>query len=123
MKKGIIFTILFTLFAFTSFANSNKNEGEVASISKSGEMVSASVSTTYGISGTILDITNNETLAGATIVVNGKKYYSNLDGQFNVPALKEGKYRLSVEFISYNSSDIEVDVHGNSNITVRLDQK
>lgn len=119
MKKGIVFTLMLVLFTVNAFAKSNNAEAAKEAETVNMELPKSQV---CAISGTILDVENNETLAGATITINGKKYYSNLDGQFNIPALNQGKHRLSVELISYNVSEIEVDVQYNRNITVRLAQ-
>lgn len=75
------------------------------------------------VSGTIVDVKSDETLAGATIVIDGKKYYSDLDGKFNLPSLTPGKYRLAVEMISYNNQEIDIDVQKDLNVKIRLVQR
>ncbi len=68
----------------------------------------------FVISGNITDCLNNETLAGAVIHADGKKVYSDLDGHFSIPVEKPGTYTLTVELISYETAQVEVEVKENA---------
>ena len=74
------------------------------------------------LTGSIMDSKNQETLVGATLYVAGKKYYSNLDGYFCISDIKPGKHQIKVEFISYESITIEVDVNSYEEINIYLHQ-
>lgn len=75
------------------------------------------------VSGTIYDNDNNETLAGATITVDGKKYYSDLDGKFSLPT-PTNSCEMEVELISYEPSKVIVNEQTDKKeIKVHLIQK
>jgi hypothetical protein len=75
---------------------------------------------TMQLKGSIVDDKNQEALAGATIYVNGKKYYSDFDGNFSISDITEGKHQIKVEFISYEPFSAEVDVKQNESININL---
>ncbi|MGC3979317.1 MAG: carboxypeptidase-like regulatory domain-containing protein [Paludibacteraceae bacterium] len=120
MKKFItLFCAVAFCAAVASAESNNKSSVKESNVAKSEQVMSLNVT----ISGTITDLKNNETLAGATIYVDGKKYYSDLDGNFNFSALSVGKHRISVELISYNATEMEVDVKNNTNLKIQLVQQ
>ncbi len=119
MKK--ITVILLGAFIFSA-VNVIAGNREAKSEAKASQLEITSIQSCI-LSGTIMDTENNEALAGATITIDGKKYYSDLDGRFNISALKPGKHSISVELISYNSSAMEVELQQNKNLVVLLAQK
>ncbi|MBP1638278.1 MAG: hypothetical protein H6Q18_1067 [Bacteroidetes bacterium] len=118
MKKIISTLLLAVLFSATTFAGNRNKENNSKSENKV-EQVGSNVN----LSGTIIDQKNNETLAGATIFIDGKKHYSDLDGNFNLMALNTGKHKISVEMISYNNSQMEIDVQKDTNLKIQLIQE
>ncbi|MDR1698644.1 MAG: carboxypeptidase-like regulatory domain-containing protein [Prevotellaceae bacterium] len=64
---------------------------------------------------------NNEALAGATISIDGKKLYSDFDGNFSAD-IKPGKHQIKVELISYETIVLETEVKQNENISIALPQ-
>lgn len=75
------------------------------------------------LTGVVVDEKSNETLAGAIIVVDGKKYYSDLDGNFSVIDLKPGEYEMIIELISYETITLVVNPAKSQNININLHQK
>ncbi|WP_352423374.1 carboxypeptidase-like regulatory domain-containing protein [Proteiniphilum sp.] len=75
------------------------------------------------LTGSVVDDKNKETLAGAAIIVDGKKYYSDLDGQFTITDVNPGKHEVKVELISYEPYVIEIDLTKNQKLNVSLLQK
>jgi len=119
MKSILILTALF--ISFSTFAGTDKNsekKGEESHVVAVVESVNA-----LQLTGTVVDDKNNETLAGASILVDGKKYYSDLDGNFTISDVKPGKYELTVELISYEPVSIEVDLSQNQQVNIGLLQK
>lgn len=119
MKSILILTALF--ISFSTFASTDKNsekKGEESHVVAVVESVNA-----LQLTGTVVDDKNNETLAGASILVDGKKYYSDLDGNFTISDVKPGKYELTVELISYEPVSIEVDLSRNQKVNIGLLQK
>lgn len=119
MKSILILTALF--ISFSTFAGTDKNsekKGEESHVVAVVESVNA-----LQLTGTVVDDKNNETLAGASILVDGKKYYSDLDGNFTISDVKPGKYELTVELISYEPVSIEVDLSRNQKVNIGLLQK
>lgn len=60
------------------------------------------------IKGKVVDPATNEALAGASVVVNGKKVYTDFDGKFKVTELAGKVCQVSVSMISYSSQTFEV---------------
>lgn len=118
MKKSLIF-IVAVFVALSVYAN-NENEKRVekTAIHKVTEK-----SGVVSITGSIIDNKNNESLAGAAIYVDGNKYYSDLDGNFSVSQLTPGKHLLRVELISYQPTEMEVDIDNSKNINIVLNQQ
>ena len=75
------------------------------------------------IKGNVIDKSSKETLAGAIVYVDGNKVYTNLEGEFKLNNLSPGKHTIKAELISYETSQMEVDLEENSNITIPLLQK
>jgi hypothetical protein len=64
------------------------------------------------LSGTIIDRSSGELLAGVTVVLNGTdlKTITDFDGYFTFDNLTPGKYTLSSEYISYKECVTLVDI-------------
>ena len=107
-SKSILIFSVFVLLSVSAFADTKKDS------EKNVKMVQ--------LTGSVVDDKNKEALAGATIYVAGKKYYSNLDGDFSIPDIKPGKYQIKVEFISYKPVVVEIDVNKNEKININLPQ-
>ena len=121
--KTFIVLIASALISVSAFAttdkSSKKSNKETEVVAVSSENSAASVQ----LIGSIIDNENNETLAGATLYVNGSKYYSDLDGNFVLPNLTPGKHQIRVELISYKTSEMEIDVQANKKMDIHLVQK
>ena len=121
--KTFIVLIASALISVSAFAttdkSSKKSNKETEVVAVSSENSTASVQ----LFGSIIDNENNETLAGATLYVNGSKYYSDLDGNFVLPNLTPGKHQIRVELISYKTSEVEIDVQANKKMDIHLVQK
>jgi uncharacterized membrane protein len=119
MKSILILTaLLISLSAVAGTGKSSEKKGEESS----AVALPASVHVLQ-LTGTIVDDKSNETLAGASILVDGKKYYSDLDGNFAIADVKPGKYDVTVELISYEPVSIEVDLSQNQQVNIGLLQK
>ena len=106
--KSILILAISVLLSVSAFANVEKNSEKNLK--------------TVQLTGSIMDDKNNETLAGAAVYVDGKKYYSDLDGNFSISDMKPGNYQIKVEFISYESVIVEADVNKDANINISLFQ-
>src|SRR5690554_51996 len=103
-------------FADTEIKNNKKdNETEVVSTIENVNVLQ--------LNGIVVDENTNETLAGGTIIVDGKKYYSKLDGNFEVKDVKLDKYELIVYLISYEPVTIVVEHSKSRNLNINLHQK
>jgi len=119
--KTLLILAISVLFSISVSADSDsKNNNKVNNFELTTSVENA---TAFKISGVIIDEKSNETLAGAAIVVNGKKYYSDLDGNFLVNDIKPGEYEMVVELISYEPFTLVVDSSINQNINITLHQK
>jgi len=75
------------------------------------------------VKGLILDKLTKETLAGAVITANGQKVYSDLDGNFALSNLCDGKCQLKVSMISYQDQMIEIDTNNQNKLEIKLQQR
>lgn len=117
--KTIFVLIAAVLLSIPSFAGNDKIEKNVKShISETVENMNM-----VDISGSVIDNKSNELLAGATIFIDGNKYYSDLDGKFSVSDLKPGKHTVRVELISYQPSEVEIELAKNQKINIVLEQQ
>lgn len=107
--KTILILAASVLLSVSAFANTNeKNEENDVK--------------TVQLTGSIMDDKNKETLVGASVYVDGKKYYSDLDGNFCISDVKPGKYQIKVELISYNSIIVEVEATNDEGVDIYLQQ-
>ncbi|VBB45710.1 conserved exported hypothetical protein [uncultured Paludibacter sp.] len=120
MKKLFSTFLIVLIYSSLAFAT-NDNTGNKSKETTANNIVN--VSENVNISGTIVDLKSNETLAGATILVDGKKYYSDLDGNFNLSSLALGKHHIAVEMISYKNAEMEIDAQKDTNIKIQLLQQ
>ena len=122
-SKTILIFAAFLLLSVSAFANTEKdsenNMETVSAFANIGKNSKKNVETVQ-LTGSVVDDKNKEALAGATIYVDGKKYYSNLDGDFSISDIKPGKYQIKVEFISYKPVVVEIDVNKNEKININL---
>ena len=70
--------------------------------------------------GLVSDKLTNETLAGAVITANGQKVYTDLDGNFTIPNICEGRCNVKINYISYVEQNIDVDVNSNKTLEISL---
>jgi hypothetical protein len=119
--KSICLLAATLLISLTLFADTEK--GNVQKGAESSPVVVTENVKALQLVGIIVDAENNETLAGASIIVNDEKYYSDLEGKFIIPHIKPGKQELTVELISYEPVSIEVDGSKDKTITIKLLQK
>jgi hypothetical protein len=120
MKSVLVFAASL-LFSVSVFANTDHNNDEKVKETKSVVLVENV--NALQLTGSVVDEKNNETLAGAAILVNGKKYYSDLEGKFSIADVKPRKYKLLVELISYEPVSMEIDLTKNQNLHISLLQK
>jgi len=83
---------------------------------------SAVVTTATEIKGMVFDKTTNESLAGASVLINGKKVYTDLDGNFTIPA-NSGNCELRISMISYEEKVMTVNLNGASTLKIELNQR
>jgi len=120
MKSVLVFAASL-LFSVSIFANTDLKNDEKVKETKSVTVVENV--NALQLTGLVVDEKNKETLAGAAILVDGKKYYSDLDGKFSIADVKPGKYELRVELISYEPVSMEIDLTKNQNLHISLLQK
>ena len=75
------------------------------------------------LKGLVFDKLTKETLAGAVITANGKKIYTDLDGNFAVSNLCGDKCQIKVSLISYVDKTIEIDTNNLDPVKIQLQQR
>jgi len=114
MKKVLFLSILSLLFISMNVSASNNPVPEP----KPEAQIQTSV-----LRGMVFDKTTNETLAGAVITANGKKVYSDLDGNFSIPNSCTGKCQLKISMISYKDENLEIDLNNIETLKIKLQQR
>ncbi|MCB0749509.1 MAG: carboxypeptidase-like regulatory domain-containing protein, partial [Ignavibacteriae bacterium] len=71
----------------------------------------------------ILDTTNQEPLFGANIILVGTSFgaSSDINGDFRVINIPVGKYTLKASYISYNNTEISIEVTENKTVNVSIE--
>jgi hypothetical protein len=77
----------------------------------------------YSLKGKVYDPVCGEAIPGATVTVDGSKYYSDFAGNFFVSGLEKGKHSLSVDFISYRSQTMEIEMNTSREVDIELRQQ
>ena len=90
------------------------------------EIKPATVNTTTSsnvVNGLVVDKLTNETLAGVVVTSNGQKVYTDLEGNFEIKNLCDGKCQLKISLISYEDQVIEVDTNHTNSLRIMLNQR
>ena len=119
--KTVLILAASLLLSVATFAGTDNNNERREKESKSVTLVDKV--NVLQLTGSVVDEKNKEALAGAAIVVDGKKYYSDLDGNFTIKDVKPGKYRMMVALISYEPVLMEVELVKNEILNIGLLQK
>lgn len=115
MKKVILIALL-SVFVI----NVSIMAKEAAPAKSTEAAVVTNVSCTTGM---VFDKSTNETLAGATVFINGKKVYTDLDGNFTIPAGTTGNCEVKISMISYEDKVITINTDSKSTIKIALNQR
>ena len=118
--KTIFVLITAVLLSVSVYAKDDKSDKNVKGTTTTEAIQKVN---TVDISGSVIDNKSNESLAGAAIIINGNKYYSDLDGNFTVSDLKPGKHTVRVELISYQPSEMEINLQKDQKINIELVQE
>jgi hypothetical protein len=117
----LILTLIAAIVLSVSVYAGNENNKKNVNASKAEVITEATAQ--VQLIGSVIDEKNNESLAGASILVDGVKHYSDLDGNFILKNLVPGKHQIVVELISYEPKSIDITVQNDTKINVGLVQK
>ncbi len=109
--KAILFCIV-SMFVFSSvvLAENNTVESAITTVSDNSTV----------LKGSVVDKNTKESLAGVVITANGKKVYTDLDGNFSISNLCKGNCKVVVKLISYQDQTIEVDMNSTQDLQIKL---
>lgn len=98
MRKSVLVTFILSCFVFSAL--------QAADDSKDRESEAAKIS----ISGTVIDETTGESLAGVSVSLEGtdRTVYTDFDGQYKFTEIAPGEYTLKTTFISYKTFSSKV---------------
>jgi len=115
MKNTFLTFLLAAIVSFT-FAD---NDGNIPEASKSSALL-------IELTGSVVDLTSGEALAGVEIKIEGtdQKVYTDFDGNFKFESIKPGKYNLVASYISYKGSLIEnfTADQDNNDVKIKLEE-
>jgi hypothetical protein len=112
------------MLAFTLSAEPTAGIKPAGKMKTATELSAKSEAKSFSLSGNIYDLSSSESLAGASIEINGKVCYADLDGNFSIKSETEleGKY-LTVSLISYESKQIKLDKAQDKELKIALKQR
>lgn len=119
--KTILLLASSLLISLSAMAGTESNE--VKKEKESQPVAPVEMVESLQLTGSVVDIKNHEALAGVAIVVDGKKYYSDLDGNFAINDVKPGRYSVVVELISYEPATMEMNLSASRELKIGLQQK
>lgn len=98
--------------------------GSLLAKEASAKKAETTVATTVSeIKGMVFDKSTRETLAGALVLINGKKVYTDLDGNFTIPAGATGSCELKISMISYEDKVMTIRTDTKSALKIELSQR
>ncbi|WP_200977263.1 TonB-dependent receptor [Echinicola sp. 20G] len=79
----------------------------------------------FSVRGKVVDTESNEAIEGAYIWIKEleKGAITNPNGNFNFENICEGHYIITVEFLGYSPQTVQLNVHENVNLTIRITPK
>jgi len=113
MKRFLFSIVVASFFLSSAYASEKANLEAKPEVQLQSNTV---------VKGMVFDNLTNETLAGAVITVNNQKVYTDLDGNFTLSNLCEGKCMINISLISYVDQTIEIDLHKDQNLDIKLVQ-
>ncbi|MGB4415027.1 MAG: carboxypeptidase-like regulatory domain-containing protein [Paludibacter sp.] len=117
MKK-MLFITLVSFIALAMNVSAKETAAPEAKSTAIAETVSSNV-----LKGMVFDKLTNESLAGVVVTSNGQKVYTDLDGNFKIQNVCDGKCQLKISLISYEDQIIEVDTHSTNSLRIMLSQR
>ncbi|MEI6556678.1 MAG: carboxypeptidase-like regulatory domain-containing protein [Paludibacter sp.] len=114
MRKILILLVVASLISLSAFAVEKASPEAKAEVQVPANTI---------VKGMVFDNLTNETLAGAVINANNQKIYTDLDGNFTLSNLCEGKCLINISMISYKDQTIELDLHNNQTLKIKLIQR
>lgn len=117
MKKVLVIAFI-SIFGMALGVSAKEIANTEAKVSTSTEFQSNTT-----LKGVVFDKLTNESLAGAVVTANGQKVYTDLDGNFTVKNVCNGKCKLTISLISYADQTMEVDTENPSQLKIQLSQR
>lgn len=109
MKKLFILVIALSVGLGISYAENDE--------------ISKNPAPTTSMSGKVIDKITGETLAGVMVELEGTDTYvfSDFDGNFTFEKLTPAEYKLTFSLISYEKSEVKVDLNKKETVEVKLE--
>jgi hypothetical protein len=116
MKKISVILVALVL-STVSFA-----AGKASPVTKANKVVSVVAVNPNLITGKVIDKNTNEALAGAIILCDNQKVYSDLDGNFSILKTKKAS-ELSIGLISYTTITLKLNEIQDQCVSISLRQR
>lgn len=112
MKKIILLLAVLSSSVLFASASSKAEPTPVVSLALAQE-----------IQGCVLDRKTNEPLAGALLIVNDQKYYTDFDGKFKISNQNLSESILKITMISYFEEEFKLDLSKKEELKIQLNQR
>ncbi|MCP9611821.1 carboxypeptidase-like regulatory domain-containing protein [Coprobacter tertius] len=119
MRTVLIWIVLVTFWGINGFAADKNTENNA---SKNETRVTATQVSSCTVSGNVYDMVAGESLTGVTVSVNGKKVFTDMDGNFSIPEVTGTECEIKVSMISYKPLVLKVPVRDASGLKINLQQ-
>jgi len=116
MKKISVILVALALCTFSYAA------GKASPDAKANKVVSVIVADPNLITGKVIDKNTSEALAGAVIVCDDQKAYTDLDGNFSIHKTKNAS-ELSIRLISYSPITLKLNEIQDQCVSIGLRQR
>ncbi|MCD6065444.1 MAG: hypothetical protein K0S33_270 [Bacteroidetes bacterium] len=80
--------------------------------------------TPAGLHGKVADAATGETLAGASISVQGLgTFTTDFDGYFDLTSLQPGTYKVVCQYLSYSNKTLEIEVKAGETLSLQINME
>ncbi len=109
--KNIIIVIVLVVLSTTIFATEGK------------ESPKAENTSTFSISGTVVDAGTGEALVGVAVKIGSKTAYTDFEGQFKLANISENQTAIETSYVAYEDKKLELNPKNASEIKIALKEK
>ena len=109
--KSIVILIAFVVASTTIFASGGNENPKTES------------SSTFELSGYIIDEISGEALVGVAVRIGSQTTYTDFEGQFKIENLSLAQVTLKTSYVAYEDKEMEINPDSKSELRIALKEK